>query len=178
MAKIKLPTKSPNIDMTPMVDLFSLLLTFFMLTTSFRPQEAVIVDSPNSISEKQAPDKNLLTISIGDDNKIYFNVDNGPDSSTHFRKKILEQIAYQYKLKFTPHQLKRFEQLSSFGFPIKYLPTWIDLENQTARDALQEEIKKRNEAGIPMDSADNQLASWVHFTRLINPRVEVAIKGD
>ena len=52
MSKIKLPSKPPKIDMTPMVDLFMLLLTFFMLTASFIPQEAVQVDTPNSISEK------------------------------------------------------------------------------------------------------------------------------
>ena len=62
MPKIKLPTKSPHIDMTPMVDLFSLLLTFFMLTASFRPQEAAPIDTPNSISEKPLLTKALLLL--------------------------------------------------------------------------------------------------------------------
>jgi biopolymer transport protein ExbD len=40
MPKIKPPARSPHIDMTPMVDLFSVLLIFLLLTASFRPQEA------------------------------------------------------------------------------------------------------------------------------------------
>jgi biopolymer transport protein ExbD len=47
--------------MTPMVDLAFLLVTFFMLTAQFRPEEAVIVDIPSSRSQQVIPTENLMT---------------------------------------------------------------------------------------------------------------------
>ena len=75
MPKIKPPVRTPHIDMTPMVDLFSVLLIFLLLTASFRPQEAAVITTPQSISEKQAPDADLMTIFIAKDGKVYFNID-------------------------------------------------------------------------------------------------------
>lgn len=178
MPKIKLPNKSPHIDMTPMVDLFSLLLTFFMLTTSFRPQEAAVIDTPSSVSEKQAPDKNLMTLLISKENKVYFNVDNGADSSNHFRVKILQRMGDYYKIKFTKKQCEKFEKMSSFGLPVQALATWIDAKDQGERDRLQEALAKDKKDGIPMDSLDNQLSNWILFSRTENPELQVAIKGD
>ncbi len=170
MPKIKQPARSPHIDMTPMVDLFSLLLTFFMLTTSFRPQEAAPIETPSSVSEKQAPDNDIMTIYIAKDGKVFFNIDNGKDTSTHFREKLLQKMGEQYKLTYTPKELDKFSKMAGFGMPIKNLKDWINAADPKERDKLQE--------GIPMDSTDNQLAWWVRMARLTNLSAEVAIKGD
>jgi biopolymer transport protein ExbD len=178
MPKLKMPKSSPRIDMTPMVDLFSLLLTFFMLTTSFRPQEAAIIDTPSSISEKQAPEKNVMTFLISKEGKVFFNIDNGPDSTSHFRSRLLEEMGKKYSVNFTKKQVEKFEKLTSFGMPIKVVPKWIDCEDQTSRDKLQKELVNLKMDGIPYDSTDCQLAYWIFCARTISPYIDVQIKGD
>jgi len=170
MSKLKMPHRSPSIDMTPMVDLFFLLLTFFMLTTSFKPTEAVQVDTPNSISEQLTPEKNVITLIISKNNKVYFDIDNGLDSSKHIRRKVLEGVSGQYRLKFTSDQISKFEKLGSFGMPINQLDQWIESKDPKITESLQ--------VGIPMDSVDNQLKTWIYFARSYNPEAEVAVKGD
>ena len=168
-----MPVRSPGVDITPMVDLFSLLLTFFMLTTSFRPSEAVQVDTPSSISEKKTPEKNVITLLISKDNKVFFNFDNGADSNSHMRSALLKMIGDYYKISFTPQELKKFENLSSFGVPMAKMKDWINAPDQKVRDGLSVN-------GIPTDSTaiGSELQMWIHFARLTNPEAEAAIKGD
>jgi len=171
MPKIKLPSKSPHIDMTPMVDLFSLLLTFFMLTSVFTPQEPAPVDTPFSVSEKPKPDANIMTFVMSADNRVFFNVDNGPDTILHFRPKILQEMGKKYNVEFTPQELRKFEKAStSFGVSIH------DMKKYLATNDAKE--REKFEKGIPHDSIDNQLAMWVLYTRQVNPAVQALIKGD
>lgn len=171
MPKIKLPTKSPHIDMTPMVDLFSLLLTFFMLTSVFRPQEPAPVDTPFSVSEKPSPDANIMTVVLAADNRVFFNVDNGSDTILHFRPKILSEMGTRYNIVFTPQELRKFEKFgSSFGVSIQDMKKFL-----AATDPKERELYEK---GIPHDSVDNQLGYWVLYTRQVNPAVQALIKGD
>ena len=73
MPKLKIPKSSPAIDMTPMVDLAFLLVTFFMLAASFRPSEPVTVTTPSSVSDKVIPE-NMIMVTVAEDGKVYFNL--------------------------------------------------------------------------------------------------------
>lgn len=171
MPKIKLATKSPRIDMTPMVDLFTLLLTFFILTATFRPTEAAPVDTPFSVSEKPMMDANVMTVLISADNRIFFNVDNGHDTILKFRPKVLAEMGKRYNIEFTEDELRNFEKSNmSFGVPIQDMKKYLDTKDANERMLY--------ETGIPTDSTDNQLALWILFARQVNPAVQTMIKGD
>lgn len=75
MPKIKKARMGIRIDMTPMVDVAFLLLTFFMLTTQFRPPAEVDVVLPDSHSQIKLPETDVMTITIDKDGALYMGVD-------------------------------------------------------------------------------------------------------
>jgi biopolymer transport protein ExbD len=75
-SKLRSRKTSTRIDMTPMVDLAFLLLTFFVMTTTLNKNFAMIIEPPEKASEINKPtpisDKRILTLILGDRNKIYW----------------------------------------------------------------------------------------------------------
>ncbi len=152
MAKVKIARKSIMLDMTAMCDVAFLLLTFFMLTTKFKPDEPVVVDTPGSVSQTVLGDADLLMITIDPDGKIFMGVD-----SDKTRAAMLEKMSGQYKVAFNAEQKNQFRLTSTFGAPMAALPQIMTATGK-ARAQMQ--------TGIPTDSLDNQLAKWVQYARL------------
>jgi biopolymer transport protein ExbD len=75
--KKKAKKHAPHIDMTPMVDLMCLLITFFMLTTAFSKAKIMEIVLPEKIKDptkQEAPKisaSRTLNIILGPSNKIY-----------------------------------------------------------------------------------------------------------
>jgi len=170
MPKIKLPTKSPRIDMTPMVDTFAVILIFLLLTSQMRSPEPTSVDMPFSISETPTPDFNSMTFLISNEGKVFFNIDNGPDTILKFRRDILKEMGKQYNIEFTESELRMFEKYPSpIGVPMQQMKEFLNADMSA---------RKTMEVGIPIDSTDNQLGMWILYSRQINPAVKATIKGD
>jgi len=154
-----------------MVDLFSVVLIFLMLTTTMRQPEPANVDTPFSISEKPTPDFNMMTFLLSTDGKVFMNFDNGPDTALKFRPKILAEMGKRYEIEFTETELRFFEKYkSSIGVPILQMKEFLSTDDNNIRNSLN--------VGIPMDSVDNQLAMWILFARQVNPNIQACIKGD
>ena len=75
MPKFKPKRLGIRIDMTPLVDVAFLLLTFFMLTTQFRPEEVVTIALPSSHSEFKLPESDVLMLSLSADGRIFMSLD-------------------------------------------------------------------------------------------------------
>ncbi|HTB31123.1 MAG TPA: biopolymer transporter ExbD [Bacteroidia bacterium] len=63
---------STRIDMTPMVDLGFLLLTFFMLTTTFSQPKVIELTPPVKSDEKTKVDTTTLTLLLGKSDTVYY----------------------------------------------------------------------------------------------------------
>ena len=68
--------QSTKIDMTPMVDLGFLLLTFFILTTTFAKPQTMEISMPvkpkNQEEQSELKASNALTLLLGENDKVYW----------------------------------------------------------------------------------------------------------
>ena len=169
MPKIKVKRKSTFIDMTAMSDVTVLLLTFFMLTSTFVQKEPVQVATPASVSEIKIPEINILQILVDPQGKIFMSLDKQED-----RVAVLEELSKENNVNFTPEQVNKFKLINSFGVPIKQMPAFLDLPTDD-QDRLLKDY------GIPIDTTanpSNEFKAWVKAARAQNPDLRIAIKAD
>ena len=165
MGRAKLPRKSTNIDMTAMCDVAFLLLSFFILTTKFKPSEAIAVETPSSVSSKVAPNKDFVLVTIDKDGKVFLTIDD---------KQKREAIANSLNAtKNLGIDVAAFKSASFVGAPFSGLKTFL---------SLSEENRKGDQLpGIPCkDSTDNELIVWMQVVNeaYAGAKMDLLLKGD
>ncbi len=166
MSKVKIKRQSVSLDMTAMCDVAFLLLTFFMLTAKFRPQEAAPVITPSSVSDTKLPEKDLIVITVNKEGQIFLGTDAQP-----VRDGMLEKMGEKYQVQFTVDERQAFRTTDQFGVPIANLKQLLNMPTA-------ERNKPGLQPGIPCDSVKNELFSWVLYARMYNPALRIAVKGD
>ena len=83
---------------------------------------------------------------------------------------MLSMVGEKYGISFSKEQLNSFAILPGFGLPVRTLPQFLDMD--------PEERKTVTQPGIPADSVNNELADWIVFARMSNPKIRIAVKGD
>lgn len=169
MGKVKIKKKSTWIDMTPMSDVMVLLLTFFMLTSTFVKNEPVKVVSPGSVSEIKIPEKNVLNILVDNTGKIFMSMDNQHDMLA-----VLQAMTGQFGVSLTGEQEKKFMKDAMWGVPMDKLSTYLNLDEKVMAQELPSQ-------GIPTDSIDggkSEFQLWVEQARNANDEIKIAIKAD
>lgn len=179
MANIKTSKKSTRIDMTAMCDVAFLLLSFFIMTATSKVPEPKPVDTPASTIKAKLPERNLLTITVGD-SAVYIGM-----SERETRKAALEAMSLKYDIAFTPQEIEEFSLLDSFGVPLEQLKSLLALKNA-------ERNRPGTQSGIPYkgDISENELSYWVFYANAAVvaeqqakgiekiKEIEIAIKGS
>ncbi|MCI9608177.1 MAG: biopolymer transporter ExbD [Muribaculaceae bacterium] len=178
MGKVKIKRKSTLIDMTAMSDVTVLLLTFFMLTSTFLQKEPVVVNTPSSVSEIKVPTANVASILVSPEGKVFISVAGDADAankdtwgSEAIRAEILTKAVQEYnrlhpnnKIELTEGDVATFSKINMFGVPFKALPTFLRM-SQTEQDKVISDMS-RADVGIPIDdnkdlATPNEFQIWM-----------------
>ncbi|MEP7258868.1 MAG: biopolymer transporter ExbD [Flavitalea sp.] len=171
MPKVKVPRKSTSVDMTAMCDVAFLLLSFFILTTKFKPAEALAVVTPKSVSTNPAEQKNVVLITMDSKGAVYFSVS---DDAMEEKDAVINEVDKQRALGLSDAEKKNFRRSGAYvGVPFNQLKSFLQ--------KTPEEIAKLQITGIPVtDTLNNELQVWIRAaqTAFRGTKMTILLKGD
>lgn len=149
---------SLKVDMTPMVDLGFLLITFFVITTRLTEPQSTRLNMPHDGTETPAPNSGTLTILIGGE-KIFYYLGNWEDA-------------------FKNHQVlpTTLDLKNGIGKIIREKQQWLDHHpvNGEGRTALMVLIKAGENANYSqaINALDEMLINNVKRYAIVDPTSE------
>src|SRR4028119_1708606 len=167
MPRPKIARKSTAVDMTAMCDVAFLLLSFFILTTKFKPSEALAVVTPNSVASKVAPKDDVVQITIDKEGKVFFSM-----SEDAPRREVIEAVNTARNLGLSDAEMTNFERSQFVGVPFSKLKGFLNLKTD-------DQIKQTE--GIPvMDTLNNELTDWIRASvgAFQGSKMNLLLKGD
>ncbi len=171
MGKLKVKKHDIWIDMTPMSDVMVLLLTFFMLTSTFVKNEPVKVNQPSSVSEIKVPENDVLNIVVDKAGKVFMSMDNQNDLLS-----LIQGMNETSSIGLTNHEMLKFQADPMWGVPLNSLKGYLGLPNEKMTEVIT-----GAEAGVPLDSIDggkSEFQLWVTEALNVNEDIKIAIKAD
>lgn len=171
MGKLKIKKHDIWIDMTPMSDVMVLLLTFFMLTSTFVKNEPVKVNQPSSVSEIKVPENDVLNILVNDQGRVFMSMDNQNDLLS-----LIQGMNETGSLGLTDTEMKKFQTDPMWGVPLDNLKGYLGLPTEKMTEVITSA-----EAGVPLDSIDggkSEFQHWVTEALNVNEDIKIAIKVD
>ena len=172
MGKVKIKKQAVWIDMTPMSDVMVLLLTFFMLTSTFVKNEPVKVNTPGSVSEIKVPENNVLSILVDKQGTIFLNMDKPGDMQT-----ILESMCDQYGITLTAKQIETARKSNGIGVSMNDIQELLSQSEAKVNDYQKDK-------GIPTDSIDGKMSEFQLWVKAVRDNLadgsdtKIAIKAD
>ena len=197
MGRVKIAKKSTFIDMTAMSDVTVLLLTFFMLTSTFLSKEPTQVITPPSVSPEKVQETNYVQVLVNPEGKVWLSMNNDTSknwSNEKMRMALLDKVSEIYneshknKISFTPEQKYAFSKLGTFGVPLTQMGEFLNLasqqEGQTAMDKWLDgsDGNPSHTTGSPVswnqnDQTPNEFQMWMKAMRQTdNDNLASAIK--
>ena len=208
MGRVKIAKKSTFIDMTAMSDVTVLLLTFFMLTSTFLQKEPTTVLTPPSVSTEKVQETNFVQVLVSPEGKIWLTMNNDTStvwSNEKMRMAVLDKVAEIYNethksnpVSFTNEQKHTFAKLGSFGVPLRQMGEFLNMANEpeglTKMDKWLEgdDGNPNHITGIPIEwnsNPDNptEFQMWIkamrqtendNLAQAIKDGTGIAIKAD
>lgn len=168
MPSVKIKKHSPDNDMTPFVDVAFLILTFFILATKFKPEDAVEIKPPGSVSSIAVPEKDAFMVTIDKNARAFVSMDN-----PEFKQLLIKNLNTTRNLGLTDAEIKTFVNTPAVGVPFSQLKGLLALD--------PEQMKKVNQPGVPMeDSTGGELNYWIRdaLVAYSGRKLNLLIKAD